>query len=304
MPFSNQELALIHEVASGAAPFSELDDLIYGDYDDLVDYWERSESVYKRLLSDSTISKKREEELERDIISNNDSDFLWDFDHSHLRHRLVAEMMSARGEKEKWFGMLDCIITKVFHYLLDDYLPEEGEPSKEEILLYVVKNHDYRNYLPFDLILFINMGIFDSVDADTKAKVLSFILSDDYNPGEDGLGVEDAVLAWIRRGLVSDLPNNCLQKLKDWVDPLPNKIDYMEAGLWHLLSTHERAIMIAPFLDKAETVLKYLPDLGELKTMCRLLRLEGASPLFQEAMEEMYRINFIYSLNSPNSLLQ
>lgn len=302
MSFSNQELALIHEVASGSIPFDERLDL-------LIDR-EGSESVYKLLLSDSTITTERKADLEREIIESNlgdygysFSDILWDFDHGYLRHRFVAEMMSDRGKKGEWFDRFDDGIIRVFHYLFDDYHPENGEPSKKELLLYMVMNYDYHRKCSPNMIDFINIGLFDGSDADTKANVLRFILFD-YNSGVDSPCVEDVVLAWIRRGLVSALPGKGLQELMKWVDSRPNKIDYMEAGLWHILSTHERAKMIAPFLDKAETVLEHLPDLSELKSLYRLLRLEGNSPLFQETMDELHRINYVYFYSNPCPLFQ
>ena len=164
-------------------------------------------------------------------------------------------------------------------------------------------NYDYHRKCSPNMIDFINIGLFDGSDADTKANVLRFILFD-YNSGVDSPCVEDVVLAWIRRGLVSALPGKGLQELMKWVDSRPNKIDYMEAGLWHILSTHERAKMIAPFLDKAETVLEHLPDLSELKSLYRLLRLEGNSPLFQETMDELHRINYVYFYSNPCPLFQ
>ena len=301
MTISETDQALIHKVASGDAPFDELIGLL--------DSLTEPDPVYKLLLSDPS-AMERIADLEREVISyglwggSSFLDFLWDYDHGYLRHRFVAEMMSDRGKNEGWFDRCDTGITKVFHYLLDDYRPEEkSDPSAEEILLYMVKEYDHQYNSSPSMIDFINMGIFDSVSADTKEKVLSFVLSK-YTLEDNDPFIESFVLAWIRRGLVSVLPGNCLQELLKWVDSRPNKIDYMEAGLWHLLSTHERAKMIAPFLDKAETARRFLPNLSEFKTLCRLLRLEGDSPLLQETMEELDRINYYFSLYNPNALLQ
>lgn len=304
MQFSQQDLAIIHGVALGILPHD--DGRICGilDRPDVV-----REDVYKLMLSDGSLSPERKTELEREVIWECldlwGFEWMWDFDHGRLRHRFIAEGMGERGRKESWFPIPATSIIKVFHFLSDDYSPSGNESAAEDVFLYLVKHFDYSRDGAPGMVEFINTGLFDELDASSKEELLRFVL-DGYHPHVSAPGVDAVVYAWIKRGLLSGFPREAIRrlKLKERVCERPDMADYMEAGFWDVLSTHEKASMIAPYLDRAEAAISRLSDLGDLRTLYRLLCLEKDSPLRSEAMDELRRLSAVYSMYDPSSWLR
>lgn len=304
MQFSQHDLAIIHDVALGILP-----------HDDgrIWEIFDRSdvdrEDVYKLMLSDGSLSPIRKSELEREIIWEYlDSwgfEWMWNFDHGRLRHRFIAEGMGERGNKEGWFLIPASSIIKVFHFLSDDFSPSGNEPAAEAVFLYLVKHFDYSQDVAPGMVEFINAGLFDDLDTSSKEELLRFILNG-YHPHGSAPSVDAVVYTWIKRGLLSGFPGEAIRrlKLKEWVCERSDMADYMEAGFWDVLSTHEKASMIAPYLDRAEAAISHLSDLGDLKTLYRLLCLEKDSPLRSEAMDELRRLSAVYSKYDPSSWLR
>ena len=330
MTLSPQDFDLVRKVAEGKESFSNKS------FEDILDD-DAKPDVFKWMISEVPLSEEQRADLERNIIDDyvslGEPGEMWDFDNGYLRHRFVAEGVShdwwLHCDSEFWFE-------RIIQYIFTDYTLSDGEPSKEQLILYIVKSKGFeavpvhimidiiRIFLPYyyeepskeqlilsivkskwykddpvHLIIDINKGVFDQLNPTDKEEALKLLL-DRCNSDEDGPSYEDVIFAWVKRGLLSGMYwfSSQLRRLKDWVISRPDMYKYLEAGLWESLSVHERTLMIAPYLDQAESAIQVYTRI------IQFLRLEKPSPLLAEVKEDLDRLfkAFFYETIRKNDL--
>ena len=167
MKLSPQDFDLIRKVAEGKESFNNESFLHILWLDDEDDDWlddeddDAKSAVFKWMLTEVPLSEEQKAELEREIIdvyaSFDDRDGMWVFDNGYLRHRFVTESVSHECwlsfydfEAEHWFK-------RIIQYIFTDYTPSEGEPSKEQLILSIVKSEGFETvpvHLMIDIIKF------------------------------------------------------------------------------------------------------------------------------------------------------
>lgn len=283
MILSPEEIELIDKVALGEVP------ILRSDFIDLIEKVNDPDPLFMRMLSNPSLTDERRSDLERDIIDSflyRDCYYegIWEFGGGYLRHRFVAEYFNTIN----FTFDLDYCLKKIAPYLASEYVPKKGEPSAEFVLFSLVKE-SIKDSICFgsscqasDLIKLVDKGYFDSFDAQMKGDLLKLIF--EYGCQEKTRTDFDAIIyTWIKRGLLGGMSWDSQQKqmFNDWVKARPDLDRYLEAGFWETLSVHERALMIAPLLDRVESAIQAYPGI------IQFLRLEKPSPLLNEVREEL-----------------
>lgn len=275
MTLSQEEIELIDKVDKGEVS------ILKSYFTDLIEEVNNPDPIFMRLLSSPSLTDERRSDLERVIIDSflsRDCDYesVWEFCGGYLRHRFIAEYIHTMTIN------LDFCLKRIVPYLTSEYVPKKGEPSAEFILFSTVKKQTFE---ASHLIKMIEDGYFDSFDSLMKEDLLKHIF-EQYGQDKTGTDFDNIIYAWIKRGLLGGMSwdSQQMQKLKEWAKTRPDSDKYLEAGLWGTLSVHERALLIAPLLDRVESAIQAYPGI------IRFLRLEKPSPLLTEVKEELDRM--------------
>ena len=149
MELSREDLELIDKVTSGELSPNDLSFIhLFDCYDD---------DVYKRILSNPSLTEETRLAVDMAIIDKYSQDCwqandIWDFLGGSLRHCLVAHWFS---DPSKWKPLFEerlstqanenrFLLDDVFHYLANEYVPANGEPSANDIRMELINEYVYK----------------------------------------------------------------------------------------------------------------------------------------------------------------
>ena len=223
MELSREDLELIDKVASG--------ELSPQDNSFCSLLWECNDvdDVYKRIMSSQYLTEETRRVVDIafiDYLREWNKTYFWDFQDGALRHTCVAHWLPNHIpsiDDEKNALLLDYI----FHYLANEYVPANGEPSANDIRMELINKYAYKEN---HLVECLKRGYLDWLDGTQR-----------YN-----------LVQW------------CREQCKEQPEKME---EYINAGLWRFLSVHERASRIADRLDKATEGIQAYSELIEYLRM-------------------------------------